>query len=45
MPADEPMAGETLGKLSPSAFERVIGPHLGAARPEVLVEIMVTAAK
>ncbi|HYM80327.1 MAG TPA: AIR synthase-related protein [Candidatus Limnocylindria bacterium] len=26
-----------LGKLSPAAFERLIAPHLGAARPEVLV--------
>ena len=37
MPADEPMAGETLGKLTPATFERLIAPHLGAARPEVLV--------
>ena len=37
VPADETMAGETLGKLSPAAFERLIAPHLGAARPEVLV--------
>ena len=27
---------EPLGKLSPKAFERLIAPHLGAARPEVL---------
>ncbi len=26
-----------LGKLEPATFERVIAPHLGAARPEVLV--------
>jgi hydrogenase maturation factor len=26
-----------LGKLPPAAFERLIAPHLGAARPEVLV--------
>jgi hydrogenase maturation factor len=26
-----------LGKLGPEAFERLIAPHLGAARPEVLV--------
>jgi hydrogenase maturation factor len=26
-----------LGKLSPAAFERIVAPHLGAARPEVLV--------
>lgn len=37
MPVDEPMAGEVLGKLTPAAFERLIAPHLGAARPEVLV--------
>jgi len=36
-PSGEPMAGETLGKLSPAAFERIIAPHLGAQRPEVLV--------
>ena len=36
-PAEERMAGETLGKLSPAAFERIIAPHLGASRPEVLV--------
>jgi len=30
-------AGPTLGKLSPAVFERLIAPHLGAARPEVLV--------
>ena len=28
---------ESLGKLPLAAFERVIAPHLGAARPEVLV--------
>ena len=37
LPPEEPMAGETLGKLTPAAFERIIAPHLGAARPEVLV--------
>src|SRR5262249_50859399 len=37
VPADEPMAGETIGKLSPAAFERLIAPYLGALRPEVLV--------
>jgi hydrogenase maturation factor len=26
-----------LGKLPPAAFERIVAPHLGAARPEVLV--------
>jgi hydrogenase maturation factor len=31
-PADAP-----LGKLSPEAFRRLVAPHLGAARPEVLV--------
>ena len=36
-PAEEVMAGEAFGKLSPEAFERLIAPHLGAARPEVLV--------
>lgn len=36
-PAEEPMVGETLGKLSPAVFERIIAPHLGAQRPEVLV--------
>jgi hydrogenase maturation factor len=25
------------GKLSPAAFERIVAPHLGAARPEVLI--------
>ena len=28
---------ESLGKLTPDAFERLIAPHLGAARAEVLV--------
>jgi hydrogenase maturation factor len=48
VPADEPAepltaaalgkdTGATLGKLAPAAFERLIAPHLGAARPEVLV--------
>jgi hydrogenase maturation factor len=27
----------TLGKLAPEAFERLLAPHLGASRPEVLV--------
>lgn len=38
-PADATPAGDTppLGKLSPAAFERLIAPHLGAVRPEVLV--------
>jgi hydrogenase maturation factor len=27
----------SLGKLTPEAFERVVAPHLGAARPEVLI--------
>src|SRR5262249_60651039 len=26
-----------LGKLSPEAYERLVAPHLGAARPEVAV--------
>lgn len=30
-------ATSPLGKLSPAAFERLVAPHLGAARPEVLV--------
>src|SRR5262245_17108907 len=34
-PADDPAA--PLGKLPPAAFERLIAPHLGARRPEVLV--------
>src|SRR5439155_25431603 len=32
-----PMAATALGKLSPAAFERLIAPHLGATRAEVLV--------
>lgn len=30
-------AAPSLGKLPPAEFERVVAPHLGAARPEVLV--------
>ncbi len=30
-------AGPALGKISPEAFERIIAPHLGAARAEVVV--------
>lgn len=30
-------AGGPLGKIAPGQFERVIAPHLGATRPEVLV--------
>jgi hydrogenase maturation factor len=29
-------AAAALGKLSPEAFSRIVAPHLGAARPEVL---------
>src|SRR5512145_2003770 len=32
-----PATGAPLGKIPPGAFERLIAPHLGAARPEVLV--------
>jgi hydrogenase maturation factor len=32
-----PSPAATLGKLAPGAFELLIAPHLGAARPEVLV--------
>jgi hydrogenase expression/formation protein HypE len=30
-------AAALLGKLTPDAFERIVAPHLGAARPEVLI--------
>lgn len=30
------IAGAALGKLSPEAFARIVAPHLGAERPEVL---------
>lgn len=30
------IAGAALGKLSPEAFARIVAPHLGAVRPEVL---------
>ena len=35
--ARAPETGHALGKLPADAFERLIAPHLGAARPEVLV--------
>ena len=38
--APPPSSGATassLGKLSPAAFQRIVAPHLGAARAEVLV--------
>ncbi|MGH7730528.1 MAG: AIR synthase related protein, partial [Candidatus Eiseniibacteriota bacterium] len=36
-PGAGPSAGAPLGKLPPDDFARLIAPHLGAARPEVLV--------
>jgi hydrogenase maturation factor len=36
-PAEGLIGGNALGKLPPEAFERMIAPYLGAARPEVLV--------
>jgi hydrogenase expression/formation protein HypE len=32
-----PRARESVGKLSPDELERLISPHLGAARAEVIV--------
>ncbi len=37
MAGSRPATDAPLGKLLPAQFERLISPHLGAARPEVLV--------